>query len=287
MNSEELIRDGWGLAAPYRFAEPNRTPRARTGFQRGALAGSSLDYKDFREYRPGDDLRHLDWGAYARTDKMIVKRYHEEVIPHLDLILDTTSSMDLPHGRKRDALVFLAAFFAGVAANSGYSRRTWLMGERCEPMPHDREEPFTWPDLTCDSGCSPAPALLERCPSLRRMGMRVVISDLLWPEQPESILAALAAESAAVLLVRLMGQSDLEPPKRGKLRLVDSETGTTREVLVDPATYERYQQRLSQHRSAWETAARKSGVGLAWINAEAMMAQPDFSDPALQRFLKI
>ena len=63
------------IAMPARFG--------RSGYYPGRHTGSSLDFKDFREYQPGDDLRRIDWGAYARSDKLIVKLYREEIDPHL------------------------------------------------------------------------------------------------------------------------------------------------------------------------------------------------------------
>ena len=67
---------------------------------------------DHREYQPGDDLRRLDWAAYARSDKMIVKLYRQEVCPHLDVVIDGSRSMALEGTQKLRAGVALAAALA-------------------------------------------------------------------------------------------------------------------------------------------------------------------------------
>ena len=75
----------------------------RSGLLGGTLsqrAGSSLEFRDHRAYEPGDDLRHIDWNAYARTDQLTIKLFREEVTPHLDVVIDTSRSMDLEGTRR-------------------------------------------------------------------------------------------------------------------------------------------------------------------------------------------
>ena len=79
---------GLALGSAFRLALPREAMRGLGGARAGAAAGSSLDFLDFREYHPGDDLRRLDWSVYARTDREVVKLYREEVFPRLDVVLD-------------------------------------------------------------------------------------------------------------------------------------------------------------------------------------------------------
>ena len=62
------LSEGEMAALRYALGVPRQAPVNQTGSTLGARAGSSLEFKDHRAYEPGDDLRHIDWSAYARTD---------------------------------------------------------------------------------------------------------------------------------------------------------------------------------------------------------------------------
>src|SRR5499426_1886595 len=103
-----------GERAGMRYAlEPPRTASAAlAGLQFGRQAGASLEFRDHRDYQPGDDLRRIDWNAFARSDKLTVKLYREEISPHLDIVLDSSRSMALAASAKLRAAAGLAAIFS-------------------------------------------------------------------------------------------------------------------------------------------------------------------------------
>src|SRR6267142_4925808 len=108
----QSLRDGEQLGIRYALQIPQVAASGLTGSRAGRRSGSSIDFQDYREYQPGDDLRFIDWGIYARTDRLTVKLYREEVIPHLDLILDGSRSMNLADTAKANAVARLAAVLA-------------------------------------------------------------------------------------------------------------------------------------------------------------------------------
>src|ERR1700679_1444928 len=114
----QALRDGEKLGLRYALQIPQAAAGGWTGSRSGRRAGSSIDFQDYREYQRGDDLRFIDWGIYARTDRLTVKLYREEVTPHLDLILDGSRSMTLEDSAKPDAVARLAALLATAAANA-------------------------------------------------------------------------------------------------------------------------------------------------------------------------
>src|SRR2546422_10183740 len=97
----QSLHDGEKLGLRYALQIPQVAASGWTGTRSGRRAGSSIDFQDYREYQPGDDLRFIDWGIYARSDKLTVKLYREEVTPHLDLILDGSRSMSLATTERR------------------------------------------------------------------------------------------------------------------------------------------------------------------------------------------
>jgi uncharacterized protein (DUF58 family) len=72
-----------------------------SGAAAGRGSGSSLEFQDHRHYSPGDDPRHINWQAYARTGTATVKLWREEVSPRIDLVLDHSPSMELGDAKAR------------------------------------------------------------------------------------------------------------------------------------------------------------------------------------------
>src|SRR4051812_37745606 len=125
------LAEGERAGARYALGVPRHAPAGVAGTTLAERAGSSLEFKDHRDYQPGDDVRHLDWGAYARSDQLVVKLFREEVTPHLDLVLDASRSMDLEGTRKGEAALGLAGFLVAAAGNAGYSHSAWRLAGGC------------------------------------------------------------------------------------------------------------------------------------------------------------
>ena len=132
---QQALRDGEKLGLRYALQIPQVAASGIVGSRLGRRAGSSVDFQDYREYQPGDDLRFIDWGIYARTDRLNIKLFREEVTPHLDLVLDGSRSMSLD--AKPAASAKLAALLATAAANAQCSHAVWLSSEGFNRVPND------------------------------------------------------------------------------------------------------------------------------------------------------
>ena len=176
----------------------------------GRRAGSSIDFQDYREYQPGDDLRFIDWGIYARSDRLTVKLFREEVTPHLDLILDGSRSMNLENTAKAKAVAQLAALLATAAANAQCTQAVWLSGEGFQRLPNDtlRRRPGT--NWNWNSQRTPEQSFDILPPKFRRLGVRVLISDLLWPGEPLQLLRRLREGAAALFVMQLLAREDAD-----------------------------------------------------------------------------
>ena len=171
----QSLIDGEQAGLRYALCLPNSPMSGVRGERLGRRAGSSVDFQDYREYQPGDDLRHIDWNAYARSNQLIVKLHREEVQPHLDLILDTSASMNLPDTDKPAALHQLAALLATAAANARCSQALWMTGEGFQRVRNDTQPPGAWGELPMGGARSFEEAHGLLPPRLRRQGMRVII----------------------------------------------------------------------------------------------------------------
>jgi uncharacterized protein (DUF58 family) len=241
------------------------------------MAGESMEFMDHREYQPGDDLRRLDWAAYARTDKMIVKLYRQEVCPHLDLVLDGSKSMALAGSRKQRAAVGLAAALCTAAGNTGYTHRAYVTGRGCHPIAGSAESPVLWQGVSLDAADSPAESFRALPPVWRPHGIRALVSDLLWLGDPLDLLSTLGHRAAAVYVIEVLAAADLDPPHHGNVRLVDSEDGAMRELFLDSAALARYRDNLRRHRQAWRRAARQVGAVMVSLVAEELCGTWDLS----------
>jgi uncharacterized protein (DUF58 family) len=269
---------GQQAGAGYHLTPPRRAATGVVGLQVGNRPGSSLDFLDHREYQPGDDLRRIDWSAYARTDKLIVKLHREEVSPHLDVLLDTSRSMALADSVKPQAAVALAAMLCTAAGNGGCSHAVHLAGAGCTRLEGSSDLPSTWTLPAFDHDGPLDESILRMPPRWRSRAMRVLISDLLWMGDPSAALASIAGDAVTTVVVQVLARADVDPPQRGNVRLVDSETGELRELFIDAAAQRRYRDALARHEDAWRRACRQYGAVMVSVVAEPMLESWDLSD---------
>lgn len=265
------LEAGERAAARYALAVPRQTALGVAGARLGRRSGSSLEFQEHREYQPGDDLRHLDWSAYARSDRLIVKLYREEIHPHLDLLLDGSRSMALEGSAKAGAAAGLTAFLARAAAQAGLTCSVWLAGEGCRRLGSAAggAAAFDGLDFSYRGTLPESFDLLP--PRFRPRGIRVLVSDLLWPEEPRAVLARLGRGSAAIWVVQLLATADLDPSPAGYGRLRDCETGDERDLLLDAAAARRYGRAFEAHREGWRRACREAGAVMVSLVAERLV----------------
>ncbi len=273
----KYLAEGEQAGARYRLAAPRSSPLGTAGAQLARSAGASMEFMEHREYQPGDDLRRMNWGAYARTDKLIVKVYRQEVCPHLDLVIDGSRSMRLAGTQKLRGTVGLAAALACAAENSGYSRRVFLTGDGCRPVGRDTDRPPAWEGLDFAARESPAESFHTLAPAWRPRGIRVLLSDLLWFGDPMELLTPLAERAAAVVVIQLLAADDANPPGRGNMRLQDCESGQSQEIFIDAAGQTRYRQNLARLQHDWQLASRKVGATFVTLTAEEVCRTWDLS----------
>ncbi len=278
----QYLTAGEAAGRRYALAVPREAMHGAVGYQLGQGVGSSLDFRDYREYEPGDDLRRIDWGAYARSDKLVVKLYREEVNPHLDLLLDGSRSMALDGTRKTEASLGLAGLLVAAAANAVCSHAAWVVGDSLQPIMNGTRTAGAWDALALDAVAAPSAVMHRSGARWKRHGIRVFISDLLWQDDPLVVLRPLAHGAAALTVVQVLAQEEDRPTLQGNTRLTDIEDGLEREVFVDAVARRRYHEALTRHRQQWHDACRTVGATLVSLVAEDIVSQT-WHVPALER----
>jgi len=265
---QSALRHGEELGLRYALQIPSVAASGWTGVRAGRRTGSSIDFQDYREYQPGDDLRFIDWGIYARTDRLAVKLFREEVTPHLDLILDGSQSMNLVDTAKATAAAQLGGLLATAAANAQCTQAVWLAAEGYRRLLNDTQPASAWENLVFTSQRTPDQAYALFPPQFRRLGVRVFVSDLLWPGDPLPLVRRLREGAAALYVIQLLAREDALPPEPGNLCVVDSETGEESELYIDARLARQYADNLAQHQQTWADACRQCGATMTTLIAE-------------------
>ncbi|MEM8711140.1 MAG: DUF58 domain-containing protein [Planctomycetota bacterium] len=226
-----------------------------TGDVLGRGSGGSMEFHDRRSYSPGDDVRHIDWRALARTDEVLVRVHREEVSPRLDLFVDLSLSMSTDEAKARRALE-LTALLAESGRAAGHAVRLVGLGDEVQRIPL---EVLMGEGLAFDGRRSLADQVGAAAAQVRPSSVRAVVSDFLVPMAPESMVRSLARGAARVLFVQVLSERDIGPREQGVVQLVDAESGELRDVSMDAAGVKRYRERLERLRSGLAGAVRGEG----------------------------
>ena len=268
----QYLIDGEREGTRYALTTPRNVPLGVTGNQMGKRPGNSLEFIDHREYQPGDDLRRIDWSGFGRSDKLTIKLYRDEVNPHVDLVIDGSCSMALENSPKAHATLGLAAVFATAASNVGYSHSAWIARDRYQQVGNGTDRPSIWEGVDFEYRGDLSASFAKGPPRWCPFGLRVLLSDLLWPGDPLAVLSHFAERATAVVVVQVLAEVDVNPPERGNIRLVDSETGEMQELFLDTVAERRYQSSLAHHQENWHVAAKQTGAVMTTVVAEQIVS---------------
>jgi len=241
------------------------------GLHRSPDFGFSQEFAEYRAYTPGDDLRHVDWNLFARTERCYLKRYRGETNSQLTVLLDASNSMNysshavskMDYARYTAASLFYLAIHnqrdpAGLIVFDdevrNYIRPSTRQGQLHRLLSGlEQAEPKARTDFT--------KPLVHFQEFLRRRGMVVVISDFY--ESPEAIVKTiepLRFHGSEVVLFHVLDPKEIRPELRGPSILVDLETQQRLEVIPEYVKGE-YRRRMDGHLEQMSERARAAGLG--------------------------
>jgi uncharacterized protein (DUF58 family) len=271
----DFSRDFLNRLETLRLRARRRFLGKRKGMHISPRRGTSLEFADYRSYAAGDDPRTVDWGLYARTDRLYVKVFQEEEDIFGYLFIDASASMAHPkEDAKYRAATALALALCYVILSSGDSVRLHRLKKGAnDASPFyfgrrrmlDAREFFARepPDGALDFKRSLAPHLA----ALRRPGKGILISDLLIPlREFQAGVNLLRAAKLDVLVIQTLGAQELAPPPWGVERLADAESGRESDVRFDERGRALYLQNLTRHRRELRSFCHRSGVQYAFYD---------------------
>jgi uncharacterized protein (DUF58 family) len=261
------------------------------GLHRSPDFGFSQEFAEYRAYVPGDDLRHVDWNLYARTERCFLKRYRGETNSQLTVLLDASNSMQYTSGptNKMDYARFIAASLFYLAIRNQRDAaglivfddevREWVspstrQGQLAQLLAAlERAEPHARTDF--------AKPLRHFQEHLHRRGIAIVISDFY--EDPAVIVRALSPlrfHGNEVVLFHILDPQEMRPVLRGSSLLVDLETDEKIEVVPDYAKTT-YAAKVDAHIEQLRSRARGAGMDYQLLVTDQPL------DAALREYLSL
>jgi uncharacterized protein (DUF58 family) len=245
------------------FASKRSHIGAVKGERKSPRRGSSVEFADYRPYEVGDDLRYVDWNAFARLNRLYLKVFIDEEDLCIHLLLDASGSMDYGAPNKFRYAMRLAAALAfigfvnlervGVAVFRDRVAEGWLPSRgRNQFLPIQE----FLADLSPGGGTAFNASLRQYAQRAKDAGVAVVISDFLDPAGYASGLRALMERRFDVHVLHVLAPDELRPMLGGDLELVDAETGEVREVSVDAEALRAYERQLGTFISGIEGFCR-------------------------------
>jgi len=260
------------------------------GLHRSPDFGFSQEFAEYRAYTPGDDLRHVDWNVFARTERAYLKRYRGETNSQLTMMLDASASMGYSSHAvpKLDYARYLLASLAYLAGHQrdaaglivfddeirDYVPPSTLQGQLSRVLHAlDRARPASRTDC--------AKPFVHFQQFLRRRGIIVVVSDFY--EDAAAVIRTvepLRFRGNDVVLFHLLDPGEIRPPLNDAVLLEDMETADALEVTPD---YVRsgYREKIDAHIETLKSKARGAGVDYFLARTDRPL------DDALREYLTV
>lgn len=261
------------------------------GLHRSPDFGFSQEFAEYRPYVQGDDLRHVDWNLFARTDRCYLKRYKGETNSQLMILLDASNSMQYASRRpsKADYARYIAASLSYLAIRNQRdaagmivfddqirdyvppSTRTGQLARLFGAL--DRAEPRSQTDFS--------KPLQHFQTLLHRRGIVIVISDFY--EEPSAIVQnfeSLRYKGNDVALFHVLDPEEIEPKLKVPAILVDLESDQKIEVIPDYIK-STYLQKIRDHIMQLRTLAHATGLEYLLIHTDQPL------DTVLREYLSL
>ena len=230
------------------------------GSRRARSYGNTVEFADFREYFPGDDIRRIDWNVYARFEKYFIKLFTDERQMHNQIYIDCSASMAC--GKPEKAMAALR-----VAAAFGYLSVTSMDRVSYKLMNGDKAEGIGISVTNKDSFYRAAQVLesvdFEGEVDLEKAivnvespghddGLTIIVSDFMTESNWKKAIDFLLYHRREVMLIQIMSPDELYPDFDGRVHMMDSEAidiadGRNMRVVVTKKMVEAYQRALDEY----------------------------------------
>jgi uncharacterized protein (DUF58 family) len=259
-----------------------------SGLHRSPFHGYSAEFNQYRHYRPGDDLKYVDWKLFARTDRFYTKQYRETTNMLAQVVIDASASMAYrgsADATKLDYARVLGAALAYLIAGQGDAVGLVAYGPSLlEHIPsrtgrlHLRRLLIALSKLTASGETGSATALQRAIDLLKRRGLLILISDLYDEnDRVDAQLRRAVRIGHEVAVFQVLTREEFEFPFTRDAELEDLETG--RRVLTSGAAAAAYRREFSEFLDRWRRRCATLGIDYTRVTTDAPL------DAALRGYL--
>ena len=252
------------------------------GDHKSPFRGFSVEFVQHREYVPGDDIKHIDWKSYGRSERYTVKQYEQETNFLAHLLVDTSNSMRYGEGEQNKLeyakLMAASLAFTIIRQRDSVSLRTFDEQLRTElpasgSLPHINAVCKTLEEAGAGHKTAIAPLLERLADQVSRRGIVVLISDAF--DDPEAVLNGLRQvriRGHEVCLLHVMHADEIDFPLDGNIRFVNLEGADhllARPHLLRPA----YKQAVGEFLGNLQRGCENSRIDYALMRTDRHPAQ--------------
>jgi len=249
------------------------TSSGERGERRSKRRGQSVEYADHREYTFGDDLRRLDWHAYARLEQMLIRLYAAEEALPLEIIVDLSASMDFGEPSKYVQAARIGCCLTQIALLKGTPTR-WRIASSKNLEPVMLRGRGVLPkilgvldELVPEGTAVMAETLKRSALAGPRRKALVVLTDGYDRDAIRPTLRALRAGGTEINLILVLAPEETDPQERGEFTYIDSETGKESVLSLDGRALSKYMEMLAGYRAEWTDFCRASGIAMLEISS--------------------
>lgn len=252
----------------------------QAGNRRSRMLGQSLEFADYRSYTSGDDIRQVDWYAYARLGKWFLKVFLDERELTVSLYIDCSRSMAFGEPSKGRRALEMAAALGYMSLHHLDRVAVTTFDQRIRdvfPSKHGRHHIPTLlkflEQVTFTDRGDMARALDDIKALPRQPGMTIVLTDG-WTEGGyERPLSRLQAAKQQLTVIHVTAQEERTPAFQGDLRLIDSETGCHVDVAMSSIALKRYRETYETYTREFRDWCYRRGIGFVPVAAEDSLEQ--------------
>ncbi len=201
------------------------------GGRKARSYGSTVEFADFREYFPGDDIRRIDWNVYARFEKYFIRLFTDERQMHNQILIDCSASMACGEPEKAEQALRIAAAF-GYLSVSAMDRVSYklLKGNKAEDIGftvYNKDSFYRAAQYLEDTEFEGETDLEKSIVNIQSPGyddgLTIIISDFLTESDWKKAIDFLTYKRREVLCIQVLSPDELFPNFDGRVHMVDSE----------------------------------------------------------------
>ncbi len=272
-----------------RLAMGHRTSMNLTGNRKSIQKGSSMEFSDFREYIPGDDIRRIDWNAYGRLDRLYVKEYMEEKEAVVSILIDTSASMNYGAKKKSELACMLAAAFSYMGLNNMDRVMLYDMSRMRQPFVAEggkRALPrmADWLEQCAFEGTVDIAGAVWGLP-VKGLGVTILVSDFLQEafldqkqETLHRMLRFLDYRKQKTVLLQVLAKEEISVELTGTRNLIDMEDQSALRVTLDAGSIRTYEKSLREFTDRIRRECVKAGAFYSMCSTGTDIYQLIFQD---------